>query len=395
VKLSIPAHHFREAALWTAKIAPARPAAPVLGMLTITTHGDSTAILAASDMQTWGTHSVPAVVHSGGTVAVSARLLVDVVKAMPGDGTVDMVAEDGGSLLVTCGRAKASLPVLSGTGDQMPAAPEASPFEHEISGEALARALSVSERICGGRDVYPDLAMVRLDPQPDGLGTAASDRYCLLVTTVPWATDQVAEAYPPVHLPPASARTIAALADTAGTVGLAFPTDQHADVFAAETPNRRVVTRLADGSRYPGVTKFLTQTGTPRVVTVDGHALASLVKRVGMLGEVTTDKGKVHARHVRLMVGAETVEVTAGGWDESDRAGITDYIDAEHGEEWDTDPWPLTVDAQLLAAVLDGLPDGAVRLTMTGPAKPVTARSVEYPDAATALVMPVRTPARP
>lgn len=394
VKLTIPAHHLREAVAWTAKIAPSRPAMPVLGMLTITTRGDSTALLSATDMQVWGTHAVPATVHTDGTVAVSARLLVDVVKAMPADpsASVDLVAEAGGSLLVTCGRAKASLPVLC---EEAPPAPAPADFEHEIPAEALTRVLDVSARICGGKDVYPDLAMVRLEPHPDGLTVTATDRFCLLTSVLPWATDRIEETYPPAHLPPASARAIAALADSGGTVGLAFPSDVHGDVFAAETPTRRVVTRLASGERYPGLTKLINQPGAPRAVTVDGHALAGLVKRVAVLGEVTNDKGKAaHARHVRLLVGGKSVEVTAGGWEDSERAGITDYLDAGHGPEWDAEPWPLTVDAQLLVAVLDGLPDGEVRLTMTGPTRPVLARSAEHPDAATALVMPIRTPVR-
>lgn len=387
MKLSVPAHHFREAVAWTAKHAQANPNAPVLGGLTLTTRGDSTLILRATDWQVWATHSALATVLTDGEVTVSARLLADVVKALPADGTVDIVSEDGSNVLVTGGRARASLPVLS---EPVPPGPEPGEYEHEIDAGALARVLEVSARICH-RAALPEHAVVGLDPRSDGLRTLSTDRFHLLACRVPWATDDITEEYPALTLQPATARAVAALAKGAGTVSLAFPADldHHSAVFGAETASRRVVARLGAGEYSAQLLKLLSQSGRRRLVTVDGRDLASLVKRVAALGEVAEDH---RMRHVRLTVAGGAVEVAAGGWEESARAGITDYLDAELGEEWTADPWPegITVNAQYLVNVLDGFPAGGVRIALTAPTKPAVIRPAEG-DSATALLMPVRT----
>jgi DNA polymerase-3 subunit beta len=385
VKLSVPAHHLRAAVEWAAKHAPARPAMPSLAALTFATAGDSTLSIATTDYTLWATATAPATVHTGGEVVVSARLAADVVKALPSDGEVDLVAT-GAQLDVLCGRARARLPFLRG-GAADPAS-EPAEFRHEVAGDDLARALDVSGRIAQ-RAAVQGIDMVHLDPRAGGLRVVGTDRFCLLMSDLPW-TERQSEDGVPVNVPPSAARALAGLAKGAEVVRLALPSDLESgpSVLAARTRDRELVTRLG-AVEFTPYARLLARRSTPRSVTVERTALVTLVKRVAALGEVEQDRGK---RHVRLIPGGGAVEVTAGGWDESEHAAITDALDAEHDEEWNTDPWEhgLVVNAAYLVDVLDGFAADRVRLDMTTPRQPVLIHPADTDDqSVTALCMPV------
>lgn len=172
---------FSDAVAWVARSIPARPTNPILSGLLVTggAHGLT---VAGFDYDTSRQTHLPAEIVTEGQVVVSGRLLSEITKALPSK-PVDL-AVDGSRLVLTCGSAKFSLPLMPvGEYPTLPVSPaETGTVPAELFAQAVAQVA-----VAAGRDeTMPMMTGVRVEITGDTVLLAATDRFRLAVRELSW-----------------------------------------------------------------------------------------------------------------------------------------------------------------------------------------------------------------
>lgn len=382
MKCTLDAASLRDLAEWCARIAPAKPPAPILAavLLDVTADGISATV---TDYDRFGRAELDATSDTEMRLAVSARALASVAGAAaePGNARLELVSENDGKLRLTCRGLKASLPLMPA--EDFPPWPAVSPARHRaISGALLGRAMEVAANVAHDSTV-PGHDVVRLESSPDGLRLVATDRYRLPIADLPWLEATDVRYHGEVSLPASSAKAVAVMVRDVERVLLGFPEANEGQSLLVAGPHRTLMCRLG-GSDY---VKYQPLIPPPqgRTWTADRDELAKAAKRVSALAAVREDK----ARHLICTVGAGTLTLSAMSEDSS----MSDGIDVEHSAEWDDDGWPFAVNAAFLADMALAIPARRVTFTSTTPAKPILVtpadgETSDYP--AHGLIMPIR-----
>ncbi|MGV1004431.1 MAG: DNA polymerase III subunit beta [Candidatus Nanopelagicales bacterium] len=267
---------------WAGRTVPARPPMPMLAGLRLEARAsDGVVAIASFDFEVSGRVEIAADVAEDGVALVNGRLLVDIVKALPGAPV--QVGIEGSRLRVRCGRTTYELPTLPV--EEYPALPAMPPASGTLPGSLLATAVSQVAVAAGRDEALPFLTGVKVEVEGPRITLVATDRYRLGVRTLEWNPadpDFSAAALVP-------ART---LADTAKAlahseeVRLAFGGAGVGEgLLGIEGSGRRTTTRLLEGA-LPDLAKLLPDVAltTARVETA---ALVEAVKRVSLVAERT------------------------------------------------------------------------------------------------------------
>jgi DNA polymerase-3 subunit beta len=360
------------AAAWVAKVAPARPVTPILGgMLVDVTEQEVR--LTVYDYETAATVTLPIMLGEPGRMLTSSRLLAAVAVAATKTAKASevTVTDTGTAVAVKVGRSEWKLPVLpideyaQLPGDTLP--------ESEVSADDLRRALWRVTPAVDGRGQVPALAGVEISADGDQLTLAATDRFRLATTTIPWKPH--ADAVPPSVVPGELLEAAAKALAEGGTARIGAT----GTTFTIATDTHTLTGRTID-AQFPTWRKLIPAGQSDRVAVVESASLARAADQVSVMLDP--------AQPLRLAFDTDTVEVSAVGDDRSARAhaGIEHY----RGE-----PITVAVNPMYLREALLGADSELVELQFGESAtRPIlllpVARAGAEPDDYRHLLMPVK-----
>ena len=308
--------------------------------------------------------SVP--VHSDrpGSAVVPARLVGDIVKALPA-GAVEVSLNDD-EMSISAGRSQFSVRPLSLS--DYPAQVETDAEPVTLQSAQVADALRQVVRAASTDDARAVLTGVLIAAEDDGLKMVATDSYRLAVRDLPQSS--MLAVGQKVLVP---GRALAELQRIlSGDAELNVRLGAREAVF--EAGETRLTTRLIEGE-YPNYRNLL-PSSYPNVLTVGREALIEALRRVKILAQDSTP--------VRLTLGGDTLQLTA----------ITQDVGNAHEEidaSYDGAEMTVAFNPDYLAAGIDAVEDDEVTLATMDPMKPAVLRGVGHDDYLY-LLMPVRVP---
>jgi DNA polymerase III subunit beta len=308
--------------------------------------------------------SVP--VHSDrpGSAVVPARLVGDIVKALPAGAVEVSLTED--EMAISAGRSQFSVRPLSLS--DYPAQVETDAEPVTLQSSQVADALRQVVRAASTDDARAVLTGVLIAAEDDGLKMVATDSYRLAVRELPQSS--MLAAGQKVLVP---GRALAELQRIlSGDAELTVRLGAREAVF--EVGETRLTTRLIEGE-YPNYRNLL-PSSYPNILTVGRDALLEALRRVKILAQDSTP--------VRLTLGGDTLQLTA----------ITQDVGNAHEEidaSYDGAEMTVAFNPDYLVAGIDAVEGDEVRLATMDPMKPAVLRGVGH-DEYLYLLMPVRVP---
>ena len=336
---------------------------PVLAGVRIDVAGDVLTIT-GTDLELTIRLSVEVGGEADGSVVVPARLVGDIVRALPA-GAVEVAAGDD-DVSISAGRSQFAVRPLSL--DDYPAQAEPAAEAVTLPAAAVAEALHQVVRAASSDDARAVLTGVLLSAEDEGLRMVATDAYRLAVRDLP--ESEVLASGQKVLIP---ARALGELQRVIGDADeLTVRLGEREAAF--ECGGTRLTTRLIEGE-FPNYRNLL-PSSQPNVLTVPKEALQEAIRRVKILAQDSTP--------VRLTLGGDTVQLTAITQDVGNAA---EEIDASYeGTEM-----TVAFNPDYLAAGIDAIDSDDVTLATMDPMKPAVLRGVGRDDYLY-LLMPVRVP---
>jgi DNA polymerase-3 subunit beta len=299
-----------------------------------------------------------------GAVVVPARLIADIVRALPA-GAVDVGLGDD-ELSISAGRSQFSIRPLGLEDYPVQAEPSADPVK--LSSGSVAEALRQVVRAASSDDARAVLTGVLIAAEDDGVRMVATDSYRLAVRDLP-ETDMLLSGQK-VLVPSRALNELQRVLGGSDELTVRFGSRDA--VFEAGAT--RLTTRLIEGD-YPNYRNLL-PSSHPNTLTVGREALLEALRRVKIMARDATP--------VRLSLGGETLQLTAIT---QDLGTASEEIDATYeGAEM-----TVAFNPDYLAAGVDALDTEEVTLSTVDPMKPAVVRGVGRDDYLY-LLMPVRVP---
>ncbi len=336
---------------------------PVLSGVRLDLH-DGELTVTGTDLELTIRLSVPVHSDADGSAVVPARLVADIVKALPA-GAVEVSLSDD-DMSISAGRSQFSVRPLS-LGDY-PAQVEPTGDPVTLTSDQVSDALRQVVRAASTDDARAVLTGVLIASEDEGLKMVATDSYRLAVRDLPQSS--MLAAGQKVLVP---GRALAELQRIlSGDDELTVRLGAREAVF--EVGGTRLTTRLIEGE-YPNYRNLL-PSSYPNLLTVGREALLEALRRVKILAQDSTP--------VRLTLGGDTLQLTAIT---QDVGNATEEIDAGY----DGDEMTVAFNPDYLAAGIDAVDGDEVTLATMDPMKPAVLRGVGH-DEYLYLLMPVRVP---
>lgn len=313
MKFRVERDALAEAVTWVARALSSRPVIPVLGGLLLRA-GEDGLTLSCFDYEVSARMRVPADVVTQGTVLVPGRLLVEIIRSLPGQPVEFTDDPDGVSM--SCGQAAFTIATLPP--DEYPELPELPQLAGTADGAALAAAISQVTPAASRDDTLPMLTAVSLELTAQTMTLAATDRYRLAVRDLDWSPEAwigeqaTANGRVAVLVP---ARTLADAAKMmskdvpvrimmrTGDGDAASGADGGDAMIGFETGERRLTTRLLAGEFIKYRSRFPDDFGC--TADLPAEVFAEAVRRVSLVAERGTPVQLSFAPG-RVTVGAAT-----------------------------------------------------------------------------------------
>ncbi len=156
MELTIEKQQFLRGLARTHGVADRKSSMHILSNVLLTTEGTDSLRLSATDLYLGVTAVVPAKIKEGGTIAVSARTLFDIVKNLP-DGEVSWKPSDSHAVELSCGKVRYRIPAMPG--EDFPPLPNAGDAEFaELDASVLADLIALTQYSMSHDDTRPHLA---------------------------------------------------------------------------------------------------------------------------------------------------------------------------------------------------------------------------------------------
>ena len=308
--------------------------------------------------------TVPVHSDEDGSAVVPARLIGDIVRALPA-GAVEITLGDD-EMAISAGRSQFSVRPLSLSDYPAQAEPDAEPVTLQSS--EVADALRQVVRAASTDDARAVLTGVLIAADDEGLKMVATDSYRLAVRDLPQSS--MLGSGQKVLVP---GRALAELQRIlSGDDELTVRLGSREAVF--ESGGTRLTTRLIEGE-YPNYRNLL-PSAYPNLLTVGREALLEALRRVKILAQDSTP--------VRLTLAGDTLQLTA----------ITQDVGNAHEEidaSYDGAEMTVAFNPDYLASGIDAVEGDEVTLATMDPMKPAVLRGVGH-DEYLYLLMPVRVP---
>ena len=336
---------------------------PVLAGVRIQVAGDVLTVT-GTDLELTIQLSIEVGGDKDGAVVVPARLIGDIVKALPA-GAVEMELRDE-EVSISAGRSQFSVRPLAL--DDYPTQTEPSADAVTLAADTMADALRQVVRAASTDDARAVLTGVLLASEDDGLRMVATDSYRLAVRDLP--DSSMLGSGQKVLIP---GRALSELQRVVGDAEqLTVRLGEREAAF--EAGSTRLSTRLIEGE-FPNYRNLL-PSSSPNLLTVDKTAILEAIRRVKILAQDSTP--------VRLTLGGETVQITAITQDVGNAA---EEIDAGY----DGTEMTVAFNPDYLSAGIEAIDSDEVTLATMDPMKPAVLRGVGQDDYLY-LLMPVRVP---
>lgn len=308
--------------------------------------------------------SVPVHSDQDGSAVVPARLVADIVKALPA-GAVEITVTDD-EMSISAGRSQFSVRPLSLSDYPAQVEPDAQPVT--LASAEVGDALRQVVRAASTDDARAVLTGVLMASEDDGLKMVATDSYRLAVRDLPQTS--MLSVGQKVLVP---GRALAELQRVLSSESeLTVRLGAREAVF--EVGGTRLTTRLIEGE-YPNYRNLL-PSSYPNRLTVGRDALMEALRRVKILAQDSTP--------VRLALGGDTLRLTA----------ITQDVGNAHEEidaSYEGAEMTVAFNPDYLAAGVEAVEGDEVTLSTMDPMKPAVLRGVGH-DEYLYLLMPVRVP---
>jgi DNA polymerase-3 subunit beta len=299
-----------------------------------------------------------------GSAVVPARLVADIVKALPAGAVSVELADD--EMSISAGRSQFSVRPLSL--EDYPSQSEPTADAVTLSAAAVADALRQVVRAASTDDARAVLTGVLLAAEDDGLRMVATDSYRLAVRDLP--ENSVLASGQKVLIPGRALSELQRVMGDAEELVVRLG-DREATFEAGGT---RLSTRLIEGE-FPNYRNLL-PSSYPNLLTVGKAAMLEAIRRVKILAQDSTP--------VRLTLGGDTVQLTAIT---QDVGNAVEEIDASY----DGTEMTVAFNPDYLSAGIDAIDSDDVTLATMDPMKPAVLRGVGRDDYLY-LLMPVRVP---
>ncbi len=299
-----------------------------------------------------------------GAAVVPARLVADIVKALPA-GAVSVELDDE-EMSISAGRSQFSVRPLSL--EDYPAQSESTAEPVNLPAAVVGDALRQVVRAASTDDARAVLTGVLLASEEDGLRLVATDSYRLAVRDLPETT--VMTSGRNVLIPGRALNELQRVIGDVEELSVRFG-DREATFDVGST---RLSTRLIEGE-FPNYRNLL-PSSYPNLLTVSKADMLEAIRRVKILAQDSTP--------VRIALGGDTVQLTAITQDVGNAA---EEIDASY----DGSEMTVAFNPDYLAAGIDAIDSDDVTLATMDPMKPAVLRGVGNDDYLY-LLMPVRVP---
>lgn len=156
MQLTVSKKDFLRALVRTHSVADRKSSMPILSNVLLSTDGPKTLRLAATDLYQAVSATCPVTVTRGGTIAVSARTLFDIVKNLP-EGEVQLTVNDNHSAELRAGKVRYKLPGMPG--QDFPALPSLGEVElSELDADVLGKLIGLTHASMSNDETRPHLA---------------------------------------------------------------------------------------------------------------------------------------------------------------------------------------------------------------------------------------------
>jgi DNA polymerase III subunit beta len=340
-----------------------RPGIPALTGVLMSVEGDGVR-LTTTDLEVTTEVKIPVDAQEEGTALVPARLIAEMVKALPPD-VVEFDA-DAAQARVSCRSFEGVLRCLAA--EDFPMLRAAEGVKVTVEGAAFSEGVAQVARAASRDEARPILTGVLIEASREGITLAATDSYRLAFRELTATADGEAKALVPERAISEAAR--AAGSEEKGEVVLVLGSAQ-----ATFTVGTLILTsRLIEGE-FPNYRQLVPEPGDNRLAA-PRQDLLEAIRRVGLLARENSP--------IRLELNALGARLTSSS---PDLGGAVEAVEASYeGEE-------LTVafNPHYVADGLAGVVGEKVQVEFRDGLKPAVLRGDG--DEFTYLVMPVRLPA--
>jgi DNA polymerase-3 subunit beta len=340
---------------------------PVLAGVRMEVAGDSLTIT-GTDLELTIRLSIEVGGERDGAAVVPARLVADIVKALPA-GAVEIDLADGDSgaeMSISAGRSQFSVRPLSL--DDYPVQTEPVGDAVTLPAADMAEALRQVVRAASTDDARAVLTGVLLAAEDDGLRMVATDSYRLAVRDLP--DSSMLGSGQKVLIP---GRALSELQRLMGNEdNLTVRLGEREATF--EAGSTRLSTRLIEGE-FPNYRNLL-PSSYPNLLTISKSAMVEAIRRVKILAQDSTP--------VRMTLGGDTVQLSAIT---QDVGNAVEEIDASY----DGAEMTVAFNPDYLLAGIEAIDADDVTLATMDPMKPAVLRGAGQDDYLY-LLMPVRVP---
>jgi DNA polymerase-3 subunit beta len=325
--------------------------------------------VSASDLETTMSSVVAVESDSSGSIAVSARLLLDTLKTFP-DQPLTFKTEGDNTIEISSDQGKYDMAYFSG--DEFPKAVSLpSPSKTVVPGNILGTAISKTIFAAGNDDLRPVMSGVFFQFNSQGLTFVATDAHKLVkYTRTDVTADQTAEFIMPKK-PLNLLKGILGGSDSEVTI-------EYNDANAKFTfDNVLLVCRLIDG-KYPNYEAVIPKEN-PNKLTVDRASFLNSVKRVSIFSSKTTHQIRLKMAGTELNISAEDL----------------DFANKAHERlscDYQGDDMQIGFNSRFLSEMLNNLSSNEVLIEMSLPNRAGILTPIDGTDEGeqvTMLVMPV------
>jgi DNA polymerase-3 subunit beta len=325
--------------------------------------------ISASDLETTMSTKVEVESDSHGSIAISARLLLDTLKTFP-DQPLTFKTEENSTIEISSNQGKYDMAYFDGNGFPKTISLE-DPKTTQISGNILATAISKTIFATGNDDLRPVMSGVFFQFSPQSLTFVATDAHKLVkYTRTDVTSSEVAEFIMPKK-PLNLLKNI--LSNSDSDVRVEYNDSNAKFIF----DNIILICRLIDG-KYPNYEAVIPKEN-PNKLAVDRALFLNSVKRVSIFSSKTTHQ-------IRLKMAGTELNISAEDIDYSNKAEERLKCD------YQGDDMQIGFNSRFLTEMLNNLDSNEILIEMSLPNRagiltPID--GVEDGEHVTMLVMPV------
>ncbi len=308
--------------------------------------GDNQLTISASDLETTMRTTMEAETKEPGKIAIPAKLLLDVLKALPDQPCTFLVNTSNYSIEISYDNGKSKMTGFNG--DDYPKTPTLENSNQlKVSGEIISKAINKTLFATGNDELRPVMSGVYCQFSPQDIIFVATDAHKLVRYR---RTDSQATGSSAFILPKKPLNLIKS--NLTGSEEVLLEYNESNAVFTFN--DLVMVCRLIDG-KYPNYEAVIPKEN-PNVLTIDRAQFLSSIRRVSIFANKTTHQIKLKLAGSELSLSAEDIDFA----NEANERLTCHY---------DGDDMEIGFNSRFLIEMLNNLEGSEVKLAMSEPSR--------------------------